>query len=129
MKNKTYPREIKGIKIGRRCTRLHFLHSAGWAADGGTVVGRYVLRYSDGSSQTLPIVYGEDVRDWWIGTDKVVQLKHAQVAWQGLTSNGDAVRIYKRTWENPQPDREVASIEFISNMTICAPFLLAITVE
>jgi len=126
---KPYPRQVTSIKIGRPCARLHFLHAAGWAVDDGTVVGRYVLHYSDGSSQNLPIVYGEDTRDWWIGTDKVVQLKHAQVAWQGLTPKGDAVRIYKRTWENPHPDREVASLEFISTLTRCAPFLIAITVE
>jgi thiol-disulfide isomerase/thioredoxin len=129
MQGKNYPRRVKGIKIGRKCERLHFLHAAGWAVDDGTLVGKYVLRYADGSRQALPIIYGEDIRDWWVGTDKVVELKHAKVAWQGQTSNGSEVRVYTRTWENPNPDREVASIDFISSMTRCAPFLLAITTE
>jgi thiol-disulfide isomerase/thioredoxin len=129
MKGKPYPRRVQGIKIGRKCERFHFLHSAGWAVDDGTVVGRYTIRYADGSSQPLPIIYGEDVRDWWVGADKVIELKNSQVAWQGQTSNGNAVRIYKRTWENPSPEREVTSIDFGSTMTRCAPFLLAITTE
>lgn len=129
MQGKSYPRRVQGIRVGRRCARLHVLHSAGWAVDDGTVVGQYVLHYSDGTTKILPIVYGEDVRDWWVGTDKVVQLKNAQVAWQGKTSNNNEVRLYKRTWENPEPAREVASIDFISTMTRCAPFLLAITTE
>lgn len=129
MNGKPYPRRVQGIKIGRKCARFHFLHSAGWSVDDGTVVGRYTIRYADGSSQTLPIIYGEDVRDWWVGSDKVVELKNGQVAWQGETSNGNAVRIYRRTWENPSPDREVASLEFSSTMTRSAPFLLAITTE
>jgi hypothetical protein len=51
------------------------------------------------------------------------------VAWQGQRSNGNAVRVYKRAWENPDPDREVASIEFIPTITRYAPFQLAITTE
>jgi len=129
MNGKPYPRRVQGIKIGRTCARFHFLHSAGWSVDDGTVVGRYIIRYADGSSQTMPIIYGEDLRDWWVGSDKVIQLKNGQVAWQGQTSNGNAVRVYERTWENPSPDREVAGIEFSSTMTRCAPFLLAITTE
>jgi thiol-disulfide isomerase/thioredoxin len=129
MNGKPYPRRVRDIKLGRKCARLHFLHSAGWSVEDGTVVGHYVLHYTDGSQQRFPIIYGEDVRDWWVGSDKTVELKNAQVAWQGQTSNGNEVRIYKRTWENPNQDREIAGIEFISAMTRCAPFLLAITTE
>ena len=124
---KPYPRQLRGIKLGRKCERLHFLHATGWSTQDGTVVGYYGLRYADGSDSRLPIVYGEDVRDWWVGSDKTVELKNAQVAWQGRTSNGSEVRVYLRTWENPHPDREVATVEFISAMSYCAPFLLAVT--
>jgi hypothetical protein len=129
MRGKPFPRRVLGIKLGRKCARLHFLHSTGWTEKDGTVVGEYRLVYTDGSRQDLPIIYGEDVRDWWVGTDTTVELKNGQVAWQGQTSNGNAVRLYRRTWENPAPDREVASIDYVSTMTRCAPFLVAITVE
>ncbi len=95
----------------------------------GTVVGQYVLHYTEGSREPLDIVYGEDVRDWWVVTDRAEVITKAQVAWQGRTSNGNEVRVYKRTWENPQPDKEVATIKFISTMTRSAPFLIALTLE
>jgi tetratricopeptide (TPR) repeat protein/peroxiredoxin len=129
MSGKPYPQRVQGIKIGRKCARIHVLHATGWSVDDGTAIGAYVLRYADGSNRTLPILYGLDVRDWWVGADTVVELKKAQVAWQGQTSSGNGVRVYKRTWENPVPDREVVSIEFSSTMTRSAPFLLAITTE
>ena len=129
MKSRPYPQGVQGIKVGRKCARFHFLHATTWSVNDGVVVGTYVVHYADDTSQSLKIVYGKDLRDWWVGTDNAVELKSAQVAWQGQTSNGDAVRIYSRTWENPLPDREVDTIDFISTMTQCAPFLLALTVE
>jgi len=37
--------------------------------------------------------------------------------------------LYLRTWENPTPDIEVLSIDCESAMTLCAPFLIALSVE
>jgi len=54
MSGKPYPRRVGGIKLGRKCARLHFLHSAGWSVENGAVVGTYVLHYEDGSSHPLP---------------------------------------------------------------------------
>jgi hypothetical protein len=33
------------------------------------------------------------------------------------------------TWNNPRPEVEISSIDFISYMTESAPFLIAVTVE
>jgi len=53
------------------------------------------------------MVYGKDVRDWWVGTDAEVQLETARVAWQGKTSSGNAVRVYARTWGEPVPGSRI----------------------
>ena len=39
------------------------------------------------------------------------------------------LRLFKTAWDNPQPDIEVESIDYVSKMTDSAPFLIAITVE
>lgn len=39
------------------------------------------------------------------------------------------IRLYKMTRENPFPDVEVKSLDFVSAKTVCAPFLVAVTVE
>jgi hypothetical protein len=38
-------------------------------------------------------------------------------------------RLYHRSWENPRPDVEVLSIDFVSRMTRSGPFLVALTVD
>jgi hypothetical protein len=47
------------------------------------------------------------------------------VAWKGK----DGRRVYVSTWENPWPDVEIVSMDFVSAMTRCGPFLIAVTAE
>jgi hypothetical protein len=46
-------------------------------------------------------------------------------------SGGDAesLRMFKCTWQNPWPDVEVTSIDFLSNDKGVGPFLVALTAE
>jgi len=30
-----------------------------------TLIGEYKVRYDDKAVETIPVVYGKDVRDWW----------------------------------------------------------------
>ena len=53
--------EVKGIKVGGRGRKLHFLHGVQQAAAPGTEVGAYVVHYADGSTERIPIVYGRDL--------------------------------------------------------------------
>jgi len=58
----------------------------------------------------------------------------AQVAWEGSHAfpniHPTRLRIYNATWENPRPDQEVVSFDFVSKMNAsAAPFLVAVTVE
>jgi hypothetical protein len=39
------------------------------------------------------------------------------------------LRLYRASWDNPRPDEQVTSIDYVSRMTAFAPFLIAITVE
>ncbi len=56
-------------------------------------------------------------------------LKRATIVWRGRTPEGNPVRLFKRTWENPRPDQPLASLDFISHETVAAPFLIAVTAE
>jgi hypothetical protein len=40
-----------------------------------------------------------------------------------------APNCYKSTRENPRPDVDLVSIDFVSSMSFAAPFLVALTVE
>ena len=39
------------------------------------------------------------------------------------------LRLYLTVWENPHQEKTVASIDFVSAMTVAAPFCVAITAE
>lgn len=58
----------------------------------------------------------------------------ARVAWEGPHNfpkiSPTRLRIYHASWENPHPEQEVVSFDFVSCMTTtAAPFLVAVTVE
>jgi hypothetical protein len=131
----TYPERAPGIPVRQKCKRLHFLQATSWEANPGVQIGRYVLHYADGGQSELPIVYGRDSFNYWFwGLPKVSDLPgHAHPVWTGhnpvAASNGAMIGLYKSTRENPRPEVEIVSIDFISDMTRASPFLVALTVE
>jgi hypothetical protein len=107
---------------------MHFLHATGWSEQDGTEIGRYVLHFADGQTRPIPLVYGEDLRDWVVGSKPDQGVIRATVAWTG-TNVFNAIRLFKTTWENPAPAVRLETIDFVSAQTACSPFLIAITLE
>jgi tetratricopeptide (TPR) repeat protein len=129
----SFPVQVKGVRIEQQCHRLHFLQGTGWRAPEGTVIGRYVIHYADGRQQAVPLIYGENVRDWWSNPKLDEPTKDAVVAWTGsnpaVRDRGQALRLYKFTWKNPRPDSAIESLDLVSENSNSSPFLIALTVE
>lgn len=126
-----FPKEVKGIKANQKGNQLHFLHATGWSAPEGTQIGSYVVHYANDETREIPIVYGQDVRDWWTGQNEPAN-DHLTVAWTGKSTvpdNETAIRLFKTTWKNPLPEVEMKTIDYRTTMSASAPFLIAITVE
>ena len=138
-----FPPSVKGIRVSQRARRIHFLHATMALSDcwppyvrppEGTAVAAYIMHYTDGTVAQFEIEYGRDT-SVWRGPFNTPPLTRSQVAWEGM--NGltrhpaalERVRLYKSTWENPHPDKEIASMDFVSRMTTAAPFLVAVTVD
>lgn len=129
-----FPQGITGIKVGRRCRRLHFLHATGWTLrEEGTEIARYVMHLAEGQPSERLVRYGNDVRNFWLIAGDPPEHPEAVRAWVGtnaLTADkGISFRLYKSVWENPRPEVPVETIDYISTMTDCPPFLIAITAE
>jgi hypothetical protein len=124
-----YPEQINGIKIGQRCRQIHFLQAAGWHSPDGTRLGSYVLHFADGSEQVIPIVYGKNVRDWNGSNDTDTEVTGGTMVWSAINNAGLHVRLFKSTWINPMPEKEITALDYTSTMSNAAPFLLAITTE
>jgi hypothetical protein len=110
----------------------YFLHGTIYPEGNGTEIARYVIHYAGGQQSVRPVRYGEDIRNSIaLAADR--GREDAVPAWTGtnplVAENGISVRLYKSAWENPHPDVPVESIDFNSNLTRSAPFLIAITVE
>lgn len=45
------PERVEGIRVDRRCDRLHFLYAAGARAADGTFVGHFTVHHVDGQVQ------------------------------------------------------------------------------
>jgi hypothetical protein len=146
-----HPARVGGIKVGQRVEKMYFLHAARWGAYGnendelghwvadGTPIGFYKIVYEDSTTETFPIIYGVDVRDWWSIWDDSKPTKRSNVVWIGnnphLRRRQEArhtqtpLRLYLSTWENPRPSLPVSSLDMISASQTATPFCVAITLE
>jgi len=132
------PERIDGIPVvNKRASRLHFLHATGWKAPkDGTPIGHYEIHYADGTTEMAKIVYGVDVRDWW-DSDGTLAVDDGRMVWTGSnpaimqqSPGAQQIRLFLSTWENPRPDEDIATIDFVGyKATECAPFCVAITID
>jgi hypothetical protein len=130
------PEKVEGIPIDTTFDLLHILHSTGNGEveplmEDGTEIGAYIVRYADKTTERIPIVYGEHVRDWWDWNR--TDVKRGKVAWTGTNAyseqNQRHIRLYSLDWNNPHPEKRVATIDVESKVTQCDPFVLALTLE
>ena len=126
-----YP-ERRTVSVNRSFKRFHTLHGTTWFEWDGRQIASFVLHYADGAAAEIPFRYGEHVRNEDAAGDAKSECANARLAWGADPSVNPAdnrPRIYQATFLNPKPEREVASIEFISKVTRCGPLLIALTVE
>jgi hypothetical protein len=127
-----FPEIVREIQMNRTFNKIHLLHGTGWAADFGSQIAMLQLYYEDGTTAELPIVYGQHVVDWWT-QDPNHSVEKSEVAWEGSNGasvgSGISLRLYRTTWENPNPENKVKYFDYISMHTGSAPFMIAVTVE
>jgi hypothetical protein len=140
-----FPVKAEGIPVRQKFKRLHVLHGTMLTEAEDLAIGCYILHYADGTEEVLDVLYGQDVRafwglqgvdpdvvGWWnLQTDPRKNAAKATVAAElpNLVHPALPRRLYHRAWENPRPDVEVRSIDFVSRGTRSGPFLVALTVE
>jgi hypothetical protein len=132
------PEKVEGIPAEATFDRLHILHATRFGEDvekpvpDGTEIGAYVVHYADKSVESIPIRYGEELRDWWDHPERP-DAKNARIAWSGTNPVADQfmhkIRLFAMVWTNPHPEKPVSAIDFVSNGGECDPFLVALTLE
>lgn len=130
-----FPDEVPGIKVNQKLGKLYFLHTAAWCFKGAAC--HYRINYADGTSQVFSCTSGVHIGDWMGKRD----LPEAKLGLLTPVGEGLSGCAYVAEWENPNPEKLIKSIDFISAETFRAgknewesvedaiPILLAITGE
>ena len=126
-----FPREIKGIAINGKFSRLYFLHTSAWTRS--EKMGYYRLNYTDGTSVYQDLVGGKNIGDWCDCQDLsqarlglVHENKDVAVA-DGFNQSG-RIGLWIMEWANPFPEKEIASMDFVADGR-AVPILIAVSGE
>jgi WD40 repeat protein len=127
------PERVEGIRVGEKFKRLHAMLGAVGKEPDSTPIGAFILHYSDGRQEELPIHYGLHVRDWWSGADANEAIRDGSLAWRGTNhltrALGGEIRVFASRFQNPRPEVPVDQIDFVSKLTSSGPLLIAVTIE
>lgn len=107
-KRPRFPAAIKGIQVGRRLSRIFFLHTAGWGGAG--FAGAYRIHYADGTSTDYRIMGRDNIGDWW----QMGALPNAKVGIVRKNLLDHEVGTYVASWDNPRLKTIIKSIDFLS---------------
>jgi len=134
--DKRYPVQVRGMSVHQKCRHLHFLQGVCFAtpAEAGDQVASYFLHFAGNPARVeIPIVYDRDVRDWMASPDEPPAPRELNVAWSSdvaaAKTTGGPLRLFMTTWTNLVPETEIESIDFVSSMSMPAPFLIAISAD
>lgn len=107
----------------RRAEAIVFLQTCAWPDTPGREVGGYTVRYNDGTTAEIKLIYGSNLAAW---TDNRA-CPNAEIVWSGQTKLGQKVSLRRLEWRNPNPDKLITQIVFHSNNAEAGPALLAVT--
>jgi hypothetical protein len=130
--------KIEGVVVNRTARKIHFLHGTVFgnsnpAVSDDTTLAEYTIRFDDGSVAKVPVVYGEDVRDW-LSPEECRMVRRGKIAWVGDNNEskrlGRHLYLYLTTWDNPVPLKRIATIDYAKvGDNVASPFCVAITAE
>ncbi len=132
---RAYPNKVTGISIDSKAEKIYFLMGSVFSSnmEKGDTAAIFRINYNDGTTLDFPIIAKEDIFDWWTpqrspGLMKK-ELQPENIGWIGVDYKGNGRGLVKPIWVNPHPEKSIATIDFISGLIQCAPFVVGITIE
>jgi len=134
------PARVGEVPLGRKATRLHVIHAASYDDPDDTPVAALWLHYTNGTDRRIFIRYGAHVRNSYPTMEtrrsgeprSILRDPRSLVIWNGNTRDDDSgypLRLFKTTFENPQPTNEIHGLEMLSLFARASSAILAITLE
>lgn len=119
----SFPDTAEAKSINRLARSVYFLHGAGWC--GKNLGATYTVVYADQSTVAIPIRDGIEIGNWWQPADT----EACRVGWFGPNLANPNVGLLIFAWQNPAPDKLIASIRFTSLRTGTVPCIAAVTLS
>lgn len=120
------------LPVDATARSFYLLHAKG----GDNLAGKLTVSYTDGSSYFEYIEEGKNVSHWWAPTDSEWDLRygpggpeHMQVAWRGGNKKFGNVGVYVVGFENRQPEKTIAALEFEAVGTSAKWMVLGVTLS
>ena len=126
------PEKIEGIQVGQKAGSIHLLHGGGFVSDpNGTVIAEILVKYEDGTTESIPIASGQHVRDWFLSMAGKRSVSDGELVWVQASPevNAREIGVYELKWSNPNPDKVIESLDYVSKMQKGASFLLGVTLD
>ena len=125
-----YPASVKVDNINISGSEICFLNASAWNIETEKAeIGKYIVTYERGYVAEIPLVYKENIWDWW-SNDNDLSL---EPIWKGnnerTTAINQHIRLFLLNWENPLPELKIKSIELKSNCSGPGPLVAAITIK
>jgi hypothetical protein len=120
------------LPIHATARAFYLLHTKG----GEDLVGKLTIRFEDGSSHFEYIRAGVNVNHWWGPKDSEFDNRYGsltpdrmQVAWRGGNPKFGNVGVYVVGFENPEPAKPIAALDFESMETDAHWMILGVTLS
>ncbi|MBE6602115.1 MAG: hypothetical protein E7637_06415 [Ruminococcaceae bacterium] len=134
------------VTANARYDRLVFLHATAWSAPIDAwkqpiQIGTYRIRYEDGSEENAPIRYGQQILCYNRRYGEPMPQKYyrhtgytgtwfSDPVYQGHSANGEPLCVTGYVWQNPHPEKSIASIAYRpAEEDICGLILVGIAGE
>ncbi len=138
-------RRVSGLSVGMKADRLFFLHTYNssyrvkqWLESRERAKSRnrqlpkplsvasYGVQYDDGTTGKVDVIYEDGIGDWNCRTPRPFQ--NAHLAYVGKAKTGSSVSVWSMPWDNPHPEKEIASISVETNAGCGSIALFAVAV-
>lgn len=127
-----YPSKIEGIAINQKAKAISFVQSSAWDSEKGTIAAFYIINFVDRTKEKISLQYQIQMEDWWAMPESVVP-DEAEIVWKGQNQRtldlNFHLQLYKYTWINPFHEKEIKTLDIISNNERTGLMLFAITIE
>ena len=113
--------KITGINVDNKLNEICFLHATD-VSTSGTQVLKYIIHYSDDTTQEIPIKVSQEIGSWTEAP--TLDSDDCEVAWRSNKRGKEFTTAYRLRWTNPKPTVKIKSLDIVSTSGKTAVFAI-----